>query len=417
MQISAPPKEPPNHNMSELSRPAVMAMNAADLRTIGTVSLAHFVSHFNQMMLPPLFDIIRGDFAASYTEFGLAFVVFNVVTAALQVPIGFVVDRVGARRVLIAGLVIQGIAFTVAGLAQSLTLFVAMFALAGLGNTVFHPADYAFLSKRVSHRSIGLAFSFHSFAGMMGAAVGPAAILLLYAMFGWRGAFIGSMSLTWLSAAVMLIEPDDGGVAGAGRKPAADAGPGSLRLLASPPILVNFLFFVFLAFVSIGITNYLVVALQALHGTGFASANTALSAFLLMTAAGVMTAGLLVNRIKRHAVLAAAGMTIFAAGAAAIGLTDLGDAGFIAVAGVIGFASGATYPSRDMLVRDVTPPGAFGKVFGFVTSGFNVAGIAAPFIYGPLMDHGMPGAVFLSVAAGALFTVVMVFGSRRAASH
>ncbi len=405
--------------MTLLSRPAFATMSAPDLRVIGSVSFAHFISHFNLMILPPLFAIIRADFGVTYTELGLALVVFNIVSGVLQVPVGFLVDRIGARPVLIAGLVIEGIAFTVIGLVPSFLVFVAMHALAGLGNTAFHPADYAFLSKRVSRKNVGLAFSFHSFAGMMGMAVGPAATLALYALFGWRGAFVGMMSLTWLSAAILLFEREDDAepqkrnaapVAGATEPPLA-----GLALLLSPAIMINFMFFMFLSFVSYGITNYIVVALQALHDTPFVLANSALSAFLLMTAAGVMVAGIFVDRIRQHGLLAGAGMTTFAAGAAAMGLIDLGTLALVAVAGLIGFASGATYPSRDMLVRSVTPPGQFGKVFGFVTTGFNVAGVVAPFVYGPLMDSGNPRAVFLTIAAAALLTVLMMAWARKVA--
>jgi MFS transporter, FSR family, fosmidomycin resistance protein len=405
--------------MTLLSRPAFAAISAPDLRVIGSVSFAHFISHLNTMILPPLFAIIRGDFDVSYTELGLALVVFNAVSGVLQVPVGFLVDRVGARPVLIAGLVIEGVAFTVIGLVPVFPVFVAMHALAGLGNTVFHPADYAFLSKRVSTKNVGFAFSFHSFAGMMGMAVGPAATLALYALFGWRGAFIGMMSLTWISAAILLFERDDGTQMETPKRNAPTAAAGTplsgLALLLSPAIMINFVFFVSLSFVSYGIISYVVVALQALHGTPFVLANSALSAFLLMSAAGVMVAGFFVDRVRRHGLLAAAGMTTFAAGAAAMGLIDLGAFALVAVAGLIGFSSGAIYPSRDMLVRSITPPGQFGKVFGFVTSGFNVAGVLAPLVYGPLMDSGNPRAVFLTVAAGGLLTVLMVGWSRKAA--
>src|SRR5262249_28855252 len=187
------------------SLPALAALSAADLRVIGSVGLAHFVSHFNLMILPPLFAIVREDFGVTYTELGLALVVFNIVSGALQVPVGFLVDRIGARSVLIAGLVIEGVAFTVIGLVPSFPVFLAMHVAAGLGNTAFHPADYAFLSKRVSSQNCGFAFSFHTFAGMAGAAVGPTATLALYAPFGWRGAFIGMMALTWISAAILMF--------------------------------------------------------------------------------------------------------------------------------------------------------------------------------------------------------------------
>jgi FSR family fosmidomycin resistance protein-like MFS transporter len=402
--------------MTLLSRPALAAMNAADLRVIGSIGLAHFVSHLNMMILPPLFAIVREDFGVTYTELGLALVAFNIVSGVLQVPVGFLVDRIGARSVLIAGLVIEAVAFTVIGLVPSFPVFIAMHVAAGLGNTVFHPADYAFLSKRVSSRNFGFAFSFHSFAGMAGAAVGPAATLALYTLIGWRGAFIGMMALTWISAAILMFERDDRARSETQRGPVAGgSGPtlGGLALLMSPPIMLNFMFFMFLAFVSYGLTNYIVVALQTLHGTPLALANTALSALLAMTAAGVLIAGFYVDRIRRHGLLAAAGMTTLSAGAAMMGLLDLGAVALLVTAAVTGFASGVTYPSRDMLVRKVTPPGQFGKVFGFVTSGFNVAGVVAPFVYGPLLDSGNPRAVFLAIGAGGLLTVLMIGWTRK----
>jgi MFS family permease len=76
-----------------------------------------------------------------------------------------------------------------------------------------------------------------------------------------------------------------------------------------------------------------------------------------------------------------------------------------------GFASGAVMPSRDMIVRAVTPAGSFGKVFGFVTSGFNIGGIVAPLVFGAIMDHGSPRLVFLTVA-GLLVAAVVTVATR-----
>ena len=62
-----------------------------------------------------------------------------------------------------------------------------------------------------------------------------------------------------------------------------------------------------------------------------------------------------------------------------------------------GFVNGLMQPSRDMIVRAVTPEGQFGKVFGFVTTGFNIGGIIAPLMFGYVMDAGHPRAVFYLV--------------------
>ena len=154
------------------------AGRAPHIRIVGVVSAAHFVSHYYIILLAPLLPFVRADYGVSYTEIGLTFAAFNIVSATLQTPAGFLVDRLGPRIILIAGLVIGGGAFMIAGVVDSFWLFVAMFALAGLGNTVYHPADYAMLSQNVSGARIGQAFSVHTFAGMLGGAVAPPSLLV-----------------------------------------------------------------------------------------------------------------------------------------------------------------------------------------------------------------------------------------------
>ena len=129
-------------------------------RVVAPVCAAHFLSHFYMIMLAPLFAFIRADYGVSYTDLALALTAFNLVSALLQTPVGFLVDRIGARSVLIAGVAIGALAFAVAGLVNSFTVFIAMFALAGLGNTVYHPADYSLLSQQA--RRLVWARSSHS---------------------------------------------------------------------------------------------------------------------------------------------------------------------------------------------------------------------------------------------------------------
>ncbi|HEX3858881.1 MAG TPA: MFS transporter, partial [Pseudolabrys sp.] len=178
---------------------------SSDARTIGVVSAAHFVSHYYTLMLPPLFAFVRADYGVSYTELGLALAAFNVVSAALQTPAGFLVDWLGARILLIIGLLLGAIAFAVAGLADSFWMLVAMFGLAGVGNTVYHPADYSLLSHRVSAERIGHAYSVHTFSGMLGSAAAPVSLLLMQSIWGWRGAFIGAAILGFVVAGAIAF--------------------------------------------------------------------------------------------------------------------------------------------------------------------------------------------------------------------
>ena len=111
---------------------------------------------------------------------------------------------------------------------------------------------------------------------------------------------------------------------------------------------------------------------------------------------------------RHHNLVACLGLLVTGGVSALIGLVDPGALALVLVVSLSGFASGMAMPSRDMIVRAVTPPGSFGKVFGFVTTGFHIGGMVAPIIFGQLLDHGHPRAVFLYIAACALVAIATV---------
>jgi MFS family permease len=387
------------------------------IRVVGAVSAAHFMSHFYIIALAPLMPFVRDEYRVTYTEIGLAFAAFNIITAVFQTPAGFLVDHLGARLLLILGLAIGAASFVTAGFVDSFWVMIAMFAVAGMGNTVYHPADYALLSQHVPSDRIGQAFSLHTFAGMLGSAVAPASLLMMQNSWGWRGAFIGAGVLGF-AVALFLLLVRDGSNAAAKRsvRTTSNSPDAGWRLLLSAPILLNLAFFILLAMVSSGLYNYSVVALGALYGTPVTTANAALTGNLLFSAAGVLVGGLLVARTKRHSLVATLGLTAMALSVALVAVVDLSSLALIAAMSLAGLFSGVIMPSRDMIVREVTPPGSFGKVFGFVTTGFSIGGIVSPLIFGAVMDHGSPQMVFVLVAAFALLGIVTVATrSRRAA--
>jgi MFS family permease len=395
--------------MTQATELAYTTRRAGEFRLIAGVSAAHFVSHYYILVLPPLFAFIRADYGVSYTEIGLALTVFNAVSAVLQTPAGFLVDRVNARLVLVAGLMCGAAGLAVASLVNSYWVLVAMFGLMGLGNTVYHPADYALLSRHVSAERVGQAYSIHTFAGLAGGAIAPASILMMHSYFGWRGAFMGAAMLGLLVAVALLAQRDEAPERAAAKPrenaPSADT---SWRLLLSTPILINFVFFMLLSLTNFGIMNFSVVALGALWGTSPVTANTALSGNLVMGAVGVLIGGFVAARTERHALIAAAGMLVTAGMCLLIASVDLGAVLLVLVMSLSGLMSGGLMPSRDMIVRQVTPPNAYGKVFGFVTNGFNIAGMVSPLICGALMDRGEPRAVFLLLAATSVLAILTV---------
>jgi MFS family permease len=387
---------------------AIVARRSDDIRVISSVSAAHFVSHYHYLVLPPLFAFVRADYGVSYTELGLALTVFNGVSAVLQTPAGFLVDRFNARLVLIAGLLIQAVALAAIGLVNSFWFLVAMYALIGLGNTVYHPADYSLLSRHVSAKRVSYSYSVHTFSGLLGGAAAPGVTLFLHGLFGWRGAFLGAAILAFAVAAFLLSQREPAAEPPRPKMQANATADTGWRLLLTTPILINFVFFMMLSVSSFGLTNYSVVALGALYGTPPVIANAGLTGSLLLGAIGVLVGGWIAGRTTRHGLTAALLLAVTASATLLIGNVDLGALLLIVVMSLSGFCTGMIMPSRDMLVRAVTPPGAFGKVFGFVTNGFNIVGIVAPLIFGALMDHGSLRLVFFLIAAGSLAAIITV---------
>lgn len=401
--------------MAEMTEIAGAAGSARDVKVIGLVGAAHFVSHLYMLVLPPLFVFIKADYGVSYAALGLAIAAFSSASVLLQTPAGFLVDRLSARGLLIAGLALGGAGMALAGLVHTYWALVAGFAIAGVANTVYHPADYAIMSHAVSVKRIGQAYSIHTFLGMLGQAVAPAAMLFLAAFWGWHGALLGAAILAFSVASLLLVQKsalrDESQIRqGARFRP----GKISWRILLSPPILLNFFFFALLAMTTSGMYGFSIVGLSALYGTKIAVANFALTAYLVLNAAGVLTGGVIADRFKHPTRIVTIGLGSSGCVIAIIALVGFGPAWLIALMGLAGFLSGLIMPSRDIIVREVTPPGAFGTVFGFVSTGFSVAGVVAPLLFGWLMDLGEPRLVFLIIAGFTGATLLLVQSKRAA---
>ena len=268
---------------------SVRTIRPAESRLIAGVCAAHMMSHYYMLMLAPLLAFIRDDFDVSYTELALALTVFNVVSGAAANAGRFPGRphrraRCADRR---AGAV-SSIAFAIAGIVDSYWVFIAMYGVAGLGNTVYHPSDYSLLSHHAPSDRLSQVFSYHTFAGMVGSAIAPVTLLYMQSLFGWRGAYIGAAIFGLIVLVALIAQPEPARTRAcrqeAARRATAADDPG-WRLLMSPPILLNLAFFILISIMGGGLNTYLVVALGALHATPPAIANMALTVLLAMNAA------------------------------------------------------------------------------------------------------------------------------------
>jgi MFS family permease len=387
-----------------------------EVRAIAVVSAAHFVNHFHNLILPPLFPLLTARLGIGFVELGFALTLANILSVAAQLPVGFLVDRVGSRHMLVAGLVVSALALIGFGLVPSYPHLLLAMALLGLANSVFHPADYAILSAQVAPIRVGRAFSIHTFAGFLGNAIAPVTMLAAAAAAGFQVAIIAAGSIA-LVAAVPLTA-----VRGIdNRLPAAPSGSGAVARLGltavlTPTILGLTGFFALLSLSGSGISNFSVVALGSAFGTPVAVASLALTVYLAMQALGVLAGGFIADKTRRHAEVAALGYAINAGIVLAIGTLALGAPLLLAAMGMAGLLGGLIMPSRDMLVRAAAPPGAMGRTFGVVTSGFNIGGMVGPLMFGFIMDHGAPRWVFgASVIVMIAVALVALIGDRRSA--
>lgn len=386
----------------------------ADFKVIGLIGVAHFFSHLFILLLPPLFLTLREEFNVSFLELGLIMTVFSGATASTQLPFGYLVDKFGARWILIGGLAAESLAFVVIGFGDGFWGLLAMMAIAGIANGVYHPADYAILSASVSGPRMGRAFSLHTFAGFAGFAVAPPLVIFLSDAIGWRMALVGVGLAGFATAAILLVFASS---LHNKQKPAAEqAKPvdtSSRALLFSFPILMCLGFYIMTALGSGGLNNFLVSALNLLHGTALPIATGALTGYLVGTTVGILFGGYLADKTSNHNVIAAFCFLATAVMISIVALVDMPEPLLLASLTLQGILHGMIMPSRDMIVRSVTPDGQYGKVFGFVTTGFSIGGIVAPMIFGFILDNDQPALVFYAIAGFMFLSMFTVFTSAR----
>ncbi|HET6265279.1 MAG TPA: MFS transporter [Usitatibacter sp.] len=373
-----------------------------DATIISLVGFAHGTSHFFHFVLPPLFPFLMKEFGLTFTQAGALMMTFFVVSGVGQALAGFVVDRVGSLRVLYGGIGLLGLSGLVLASAPNYAVLVAGAAVAGLGNCVFHPADFTLLNRRVSTGRLGHAFSVHGLSGSLGWAAAPVFVLAIADVAGWRAAAVGASVVGFVALGFLFLNRRVLEEAQSMPAEAPKRSGGSFAFLGLPVVWMCFAFFLLAVMAFGGLQNFAPPIFERTYGVTLAFATTSLTAYLLGNAAGTATGGFFASQGTHQDRLVAIALGSAAACAVLLASGAVPSWSLVAVMGAMGFGAGFSGPSRDILVRRAATStfgaGAYGRIYGFVYSGIDTGLAIAPIVFGVLMDSGRYSGVLWGVA-------------------
>jgi FSR family fosmidomycin resistance protein-like MFS transporter len=377
----------------------------SDVSVIALVGFAHAVSHFFHLVIPLLFPWLMPAFGLTFTQAGVLMTVFFVISGVGQALAGMVVDRIGSKPVLFCGVLLLALSGLLLGAAQNYAMLMLAAGVAGAGNSVFHPADFTIINRRVSKVRLGYAFAVHGLSGNLGWAAAPLLMTMVASNAGWRTAAYIAGGLAVLAFGLLFALrrdlDDEQNSSGTGEMRADRVAVSTLSVLSSPAVLLCFVFFFLITAAFGALQNFSVAALKAMYGLSLATAASCLSAYLLGGAVGIAVGGFVASRRAQHQIIAlclsfGALISLLLASNFVLGWIVL------PLMAVMGFGVGIAGPSRDLLVRKAATQGlgeaSFGRVYGFVYSGLDIGLATAPLIFGPIMDGGHFGAMWVGVA-------------------
>jgi MFS family permease len=402
-----------------MPQPTMQSDFRRDAKVIGLEGLAHAISHFFHLILAPLFPWIKEAFGLSYAELGLLMTLFFAVSGVGQASSGFVVDRIGARSVLFFGVGCLGLSALVLAASPNYAVLMLGSMLAGLGNSVFHPACFTLLNQRVSPARLGHAFSVHGVTGNLGWAAAPVVLVPLAGLFGWRVALLAAAGIAFAVLALLFVnreslatEQDGRSLEGKGGQQAhpASGRAHALAFMRLPAIWMCFAFFLITALAIGGVQSFSATSLRELYGVSLAAATTAYTAYMLASAAGMIWGGFLAAKTTRHERTIAIGFAASGFFAFLIASGLVAPLVSVALMAAVGFGAGIAGPSRDLLIRAAAPKNATGRVYGVVYSGIDIGLAVAPLLFGALMDGSHPAWVFIGIGVFQCMALLTAIG-------
>ena len=382
-----------------------------DRRVTSLIGVSHGASHFYQLALPPLFYLINQSEGISFALLGALTAAFYVTSAVCQPLSGFLVDKFGARRILLMGLGLLAGCTTLMGILPYYPVLFVLSVLAGVGNSVFHPCDYSIMNATISEQRIARAFSYHMFGGYVGYVSAPVAMTAIGTSVGWQPAIViaGAVGLVlfailWSGSRDFRDSTHERAESGAAEESFGE----SIRTLTSPPVLLCWSFFFFVAMGQMGLMTFVPTLMKEIYAFELEAAAAFVSVMIGAIMIGVLLGGYLADKLRKPDVIVTVGYCIATLMVTSIWYFELVSWQLFGIFAVIGFMYGVVFPSRELLVRAATPKGASGKVFGFVYSGMDFGAAVTPVLFGWFVDTGVSRYAFLCVAILWVLSIVIM---------
>lgn len=393
-----------------------------DILLISLLGVAHGLSHYFHLIIPPLFPWIMPEFDASFAQMGAVMTIFFITSSLGQATTGFLVDKLGPKVCLYGGVSLLMIAGFLFSVAQSYWWFYPVAACAGLGNSVFHPTDYSIMNRCITQDRLPFAFSIHTVVGNIGWALAPIFMVGVATFTGsWRlaAATAGIMALLVLLSLVLhnnLFDQAlklDKGITDEEKKEdkKTDIGFGFLKLLA---VWLCFLFFFCNSFALGILQNFAPSIFEATYHVGLEIATGGLTAYMIGSIIGILSGAYVAKAIKRSDYVIAATMSVSALMAILLASQWLGPNSVLPLMAVMGLGVGLATPSRDLLIRGACMKflgtNSFGRVYGFTYCGMDVGQTLAPLVVGPLLDAGFFSLALVLVGTFQTFALLTALG-------
>jgi sugar phosphate permease len=351
--------------------------------------LMMFVAYLDRINVAVAGPTIMKALHIDHAQFGYVLSAFTFGYALMQIPGGILADRLGARRLLVAALVIWSIFTACTGLAWSLVSLVVIRILFGVGEGIENGAQFKLIGDYFDSRERSSANALFLTALALGPAFGSPMTTKLIAAAGWRGVFYAFAALGLIVAALMYFFLPKPGRDIVHTEVAAD-GDGKLdwtAVLRRPPtwlvfgtyLFFNVAFWGFLGWMPAYLSDSRHIKLAAL---GFAASIPYLCGFAGMIALGWLGARPLFH--YRAAVIAAG--YVAAAAFLYIAFKAAGVTPCLVGLSVAGFFLYGGFGPFWAVALDLIPDDLRGALTGFVNFGGQIGGFVAPIVMGHIVE-------------------------------